>query len=78
MISSSRRGSAATSASRLRNCPRRLSASASESASPGIVLQKSKIAGRRIFRENTKREAIADSYNLNHTTEGACEFNVRR
>ena len=27
-----------------------------------IVLQKSKVAGPRIFRENTKREAIADSY----------------
>jgi hypothetical protein len=28
----------------------------------------------RIFRENTKREAIADSYNLNRVTEVACEF----
>ena len=28
-----------------------------------IVLQKSKVVGLRIFRENTKREAIADSYN---------------
>jgi hypothetical protein len=27
-----------------------------------ILLQKSKVAGRRIFREITKREAIADSY----------------
>jgi hypothetical protein len=44
----------------------------------GIVLQKSKVAGLRIFRENTKREAIADSYNLNRVTEVACEFNVRR
>ena len=26
-----------------------------------IALQKSKVAGSRIFRENTKREAIADS-----------------
>jgi hypothetical protein len=43
-----------------------------------IVLQKSKVAGLRIFRENTKREAIADSYNLNRVTEVACEFNVRR
>src|SRR5271168_2268990 len=43
-----------------------------------IVLQKSKVAGLRIFRENTKREAIADSVNLNRVTEVACEFNVRR
>jgi hypothetical protein len=43
-----------------------------------IVLQKSKVAGLRISRENTKREAIADSYNLNRVTEVACEFNVRR
>jgi hypothetical protein len=48
------------------------------SALPPIVLQKSKVAGRRILRENTKREAIADSYNLNRITEVACEFNVRR
>jgi hypothetical protein len=48
------------------------------SASPPIVLQKSKVAGPRIFRENTKREAIADSYNLNRVTDVACEFNVRR
>ena len=44
----------------------------------GIVLRKAKVAGRRIFRENTKREAIADSHNLNRATEVACEFNVRR
>jgi hypothetical protein len=44
----------------------------------GIVLQKSKVAGLRIFRENTKRETIADSYNLNRVTEVAYEFNVRR
>ena len=43
-----------------------------------IVLQKSKVAGPRIFRENTKREAIADSYNLNRVTEVACEFSARR
>jgi hypothetical protein len=43
-----------------------------------IVLQKSKVAGPRIFCENTKREAIADSYNLNRIAEVACEFNVRR
>jgi hypothetical protein len=27
-----------------------------------IMLQKSKVEERQIFRENTKREAIADSY----------------
>jgi hypothetical protein len=43
-----------------------------------IVLQKSKVAGRRIFRENPKREALADSYDLNRITEVACEFNVWR
>src|SRR6202035_2394363 len=43
-----------------------------------IVLQKSKVAGLRFFRENMKRETIADSYNLNRVTEVACEFNVRR
>ena len=44
----------------------------------GILLQKSKVAGPRIFRENTKQEAITDSYNLNRIVEVACEFNVRR
>ena len=43
-----------------------------------IVLQKSKVAGLRIFRENTKREAIADSYNLIRVTEVAYEFNTMR
>ena len=43
-----------------------------------IVLQKSKVAGRLIFREITKREAIADSYSVTHISEVACEFNVRR
>ena len=43
-----------------------------------IVLQKSKVAGSPIFRENTKREAIADSYRRNRVVEVACEFNVRR
>jgi len=36
------------------------------------------LAGLRIFRENTEREAIADSYNLNRITEVVREFNVRR
>ena len=43
-----------------------------------IVLQKSKVAGLPIFAKNPKREAIADSYNLNRATEVAYEFNVRR
>jgi hypothetical protein len=43
-----------------------------------IVLQKSTVAGRRIFRENPKRDALADSYDLNRITEVACEFNVWR
>ena len=45
---------------------------------PPIMLQKSQDAGRRIFRENPKREAIADSYSLTRATEVACEFNVKR
>jgi hypothetical protein len=47
-------------------------------AIPPIVLQKSKVADLRIFRKNAKRKTIADSYNLNHVSEAACEFNVRR
>jgi hypothetical protein len=39
-----------------------------------IVLQKSKVAGLKIFRENTKQRAIADSYDLNRVTEVPCEF----
>ena len=42
-----------------------------------IVLQKSKVAGLKILRENTKQRAIADSYDLNRVTEVACEFRVR-
>jgi hypothetical protein len=45
---------------------------------PPIVLQNSKLAGPRIFRENTKRKAITDSCGLNRIAEVACEFNVRR
>jgi hypothetical protein len=48
------------------------------SAITSIVLQKSKVAGPRIFRENTKQEAIADSYNRNRVAEVTREFNVRR
>ena len=43
-----------------------------------IVLQKSKVAEPRFFRENTKREVIADSYNLNRVTEVACNCYARR
>ena len=48
-----------------------------ESGMRTIVLQKSKVAGLKIFRENTKQQAIADSYDLNRVTEVACEFCVR-
>jgi len=41
-------------------------------------LQKSKVAGLRIFRENTKQKAITDSYNLSRVTEVTGEFSVRR
>ena len=37
-----------------------------------ILLQKSKVAGRLIFREITKREAIANSYSVTHISEVAC------
>jgi hypothetical protein len=43
-----------------------------------ILLQKSKVARPRIFRENTKRKVITDSYGLNRIAEVACEFSVRR
>jgi hypothetical protein len=42
-----------------------------------IVLQKSKVAALRIFRENEKRETIADSHTLNRVTEVVSEFNAR-
>ena len=48
------------------------------SAFTRIVLQKSKVTGSRIFRENTKREAIVDWYTRNHVVEFACEFDVTR
>jgi hypothetical protein len=43
-----------------------------------ILLQKSKVVGLRIFRENAKEEAIPDSYNLSRVTEVAGEFSVGR
>lgn len=42
------------------------------------MLQKSKVAALRIFRENKKRETIADSYTLNRVTEVVGEFDVKR
>ena len=42
-----------------------------------IVLQKSKVATPRIFRENKKRETIADSHTLNRVAEIAGEFDAR-
>jgi hypothetical protein len=41
------------------------------------VLQKSKVAAARIFRENKKREPITASYTLNRVAEVAGEFNAR-
>ena len=41
-----------------------------------IVLQKSKVAALQIFRENEKRETIADSHTLNRVTEVVSEFNA--
>jgi hypothetical protein len=43
-----------------------------------ILLQKSEIEVGRIIRENTRQEAIADSYSLARLTEVASEFNERR
>ena len=43
-----------------------------------ILLQNSKVAGPQLFRKNTEREVIADSYNLNRITKVACEFVARR
>jgi len=48
------------------------------SALPSIVLQNSKVAGPRLFREDSKRGAIAEPCNLNRVTEVACEFDARQ
>jgi len=66
--------------SHLLNEPDRLliSVRGSNVRSTPIVLQKSKIEWRQIFRNNKKRKAISDSYNLYLVAEVACEFNVRR
>jgi len=55
-----------------------LAETGSMSAIRRIVLQKSKVAGLRIFAKNPKQETIADSYDLNRTTEFTYEFNVAR
>ena len=47
------------------------------SACAPIVLQKSKVAAPRIFRENKKQETITQSYTLNRVAEVAGEFNAR-
>jgi hypothetical protein len=41
------------------------------------VLQESKVAAARIFRENKKRETITASYTLNRVAEVAGKFNAR-
>jgi len=43
-----------------------------------ILLQKSKVAGLGIFRENTTQELIAGSYALSRDTEAACAFGMKR
>ena len=43
-----------------------------------IVLQKSKVATARFFRENLKRKEVDDSHSLSRTTEVAHEFGARR
>ena len=57
---------------------RRSSSVRSTSALWGILLQKSKVAGLGIFRENTTRKPIADSCALNRVAEVACAFSVKR
>ena len=44
---------------------------------PLILLQKSKVATPRIFREDKRWETIADSYTLNRVAEIAGEFDAR-
>ena len=41
------------------------------------MLQKSKVAAPRIFRENRKRETITNSYTLNRVAVIAGEFDAR-
>ena len=47
------------------------------SADLPILLQKSKVATPRIFREDKRWETIADSYTLNRVAEIAGEFDAR-
>ncbi len=42
------------------------------------MLQKSKVAVPRIFRENKKRETISDSYTLNRVAEVTGKFSRER
>ena len=48
------------------------------SAVGGILLQKSKLASAKFFREILKRQRVDDSYNLSRVTEVAYEFGVRQ
>jgi hypothetical protein len=43
-----------------------------------ILLQKSEVAGRPIFRKNRRPESTADSSSRSRLTENASEFDVRR
>ena len=56
---------------------RRFAASSNTSVVGRIVLQNSKVAAPRIFRENKKRETITNSYTLSRGAEIAGEFNAR-
>jgi hypothetical protein len=44
----------------------------------GLCCKSRKLQVYEFFAKNTKREAVADSHNLNRVIEVACEFNVRR
>jgi hypothetical protein len=52
--------------------------STGRSALSSIVLQKSKVATARFFRENLKRKEVDDSHSLSRTTEVAHEFGAGR
>jgi hypothetical protein len=44
----------------------------------GLCCKSRKLQVHEFLAKKTKREAIADSYNLNRVAEVACEFNMRR
>jgi hypothetical protein len=48
------------------------------SASPPIVLQKSKVAAVQIFGANLKRKEVDDSHSLSRATEVTHEFGATR